>query len=462
MTGIFSKMGGGVVIRFLKMWFGDFDAQELRKYLFLGLIFSLIIGTYWMLRPLKDAFFGGLIVGYGKTEGRSIYLALAKIVSLVLLFPLVTIYGRLVERFRKDQAFYVLAGFYVLCMMLWSLFFMHPTWGLANTVADTWRLSGWLWYVFVESFGSLVVALFWAFTVDISTSQSAKRGFALIVMIGQFGGIVFPLYLLKIPRLVGATSALVVALCGVMMLIALGLFWLFVHTTPQDQMRGYRGRSVEEPSEPPRLLEGLNLLLTHRYLLGIFSLLAFFELIVTVIEFNFKSLVFLEFADATAAGEYLGGYGAAVNTVAFLCLLFGINNIQRWLGLGVALALVPVAVGIAVISFKLFPELDMLFYLMIGSKAVSYSLSSPAIKQLYIPTSEGVKYKAQAWIETFGSRGAKASASLANLTKGILGFTTYLTITVYFSLGLAVIWCLIALSLARRCNEAIEKKELVC
>ena len=212
----------------------------------------------------------------------------------------------------------------------------------------------------------------------------------------------------------------------------------------------------------PGLFEGLKLLLTHKYLLGIFSLIAFFELIVTVIEFNFKSMVFSEFIDAAAAAEYLSDYGAAVNAVAFFCLLFGINNIQRKLGLGVALAFVPVAVGVAVISFKFFPELNMLFYLMVGAKAVSYAVNGPAIKQLYIPTSKEVKYKSQAWIETFGSRGAKASASVANLSKGVLGFATYLTITVCFSLGLAAVWFFVALVLARRCNEAIAKKELVC
>ncbi len=451
-----------MVSRFLRIWFGNFTADELRKYIFLGVIFSFIIGTYWTLRPMKDAFFGSLIVGYGKTDGRAIYLALAKIVSLVLLFPVVTLYGRLVERFKKAHAFYVLTGFYAISMLLWSLFFMHPTWGLTNTVADTWRLSGWLWYVFVESFGSLVIALFWAVTIDISTSKSARRGFALIVMIGQFGGIVFPLLTKRVPRLLGSTSAPVIALCSVMVLITLFLFWLFIKTTPPELMKGYRGTLTEEHEKRPGLLEGLRLLITHKYLLGIFSLIAFFELIVTVIEFNFKSMVFVEFLDATAAAEYLSDYGAAVNAVAFLCLLFGINNIQRRLGLGAALAFVPIAVGVAIVSFKLFPELNMLFYLMVGAKAVSYAVNGPAIKQLYIPTSKDVKYKSQAWIETFGSRGAKASASIANLSKGTLGFATYLTITVCFSLGLAAVWFFVALSLARRCNEAVAKKELVC
>ena len=446
----------------LKVWFGNFDKQELKKYLFLGLIFAFIIGTYWTLRPMKDAFFGSLVIGYGKTDGRSIYLALVKVVSLILLFPVLVLYGKLVEKFKKDQIFYLLVGFYALCMGLWALFFMHPTLGLANSVADTWRISGWLWYVFVESFGSLVIALFWAFTIDISTSQSAKRGFALIVMIGQIGGILLPLYLSKIPRFFGTTSALVVAICGVLTLITLFLFWLFIQITPQDQMEGYHGQKNEKGREKPSLMEGLRLLLTHKYLLGIFSLLAFFEFIATVIEFNFKSLVFIEFSDAAAAAEYLGSYGAAVNLVVFLCLFFGINNIQRRLGLSVALGLVPIAMACAVIAFKWFPMLDVLFYLMIGAKAINYALNGPAIKQLYIPTSKEVKYKSQAWIETFGSRSAKASASLANFSKGILGFSMYLAVTVYFSLGLATVWFFIALFLARRHDKAIEKRELIC
>ncbi len=451
-----------MVVRLLRVWFGDFDKQELKKYLFLGAIFALIIGTYWTLRPMKDAFFGSMVVGYGKTDGRAIYLALAKIVSLILLFPVVMVYGKLVEKFKKDQLFYILTGFYSLAMGLWALFFMHPTLGLANTVADTWRISGWLWYVFVESFGSLVIALFWAFTVDISTSQSAKRGFSLVVMLGQVGGIILPLYLPRIPRYFGTTSAPIIAICGLLTFATLLLFWFFMKTTPKDQMEGYHGRKKDTVEEKPGLMEGLKLLLSHKYLLGIFSLLAFFEFIVTVIEFNFKSLVFSEFSNAAAAGEYLGGYGSAVNLVVFLCLLFGINNIQRWLGLGVALGLVPIIIGCAIISFKLLPVLNMLFYLMIGAKAINYALNGPAIKQLYIPTSKEVKYKSQAWIETFGSRSAKASASLANLSKGVLGFPLYLTITVYFSLGLAAIWFFVALFLARRCDSATSKKEIIC
>lgn len=449
-----------MITRLLGAWFGEFEKNELRKYLFLGFIFLFIVGTYWTLRPLKDAFFGGIVIGYGQTHGQ-IYLALAKIVSLLLLFPAVLVYSYLVERFKKDRFFYMLCSFYVLALIAWWLFWSHPSLGLSNTSANAWRICGWLWYVFVESYGSLVIALFWAFTVDISTSQSAKRGFPLVVLVGQVGGIIFPWFLPQIPRLLGTSSAPVVGMCSVLTLCAIFFFWLFIRTTPADQLEGYHGRHLEKRGNPG-LFEGLRLLVTHRYLLGIFSILAFFEFIVTVIDFNFKTLVFSEFDTTAAASEYLGLYGASVNMVVFLSLLFGISNIQRVLGLRVALGLVPVVIGCAIFAFKLFPVLDVLFCLMVSSKALNYALNSPSIKQLYVPTSTEVKYKSQAWIETFGSRSAKAAASVANLSRGVLGFSLYLAVTVYFSLIVAVVWFVTALFLAKRHEEAVERKELVC
>ena len=51
---------------------------------------------------------------------------------------------------------------------------------------------------------------------------------------------------------------------------------------------------------------------------------------------------------------------------------------------------------------------------MVASKAINYALNSPSMKQLYIPTTKDVRYKSQAWIESFGSRGSKAAGSGIN------------------------------------------------
>jgi len=62
----------------------------------------------------------------------------------------------------------------------------------------------------LKSFGSLVVALFWAFTTDISDPKSAKYGFPLILLVVQLGGVFGP-YLSRLPKIFGTTTAPLVA-----------------------------------------------------------------------------------------------------------------------------------------------------------------------------------------------------------------------------------------------------------
>lgn len=104
---------------------------------------------------------------------------------------------------------------YGVLMVVWGIYFALPGVGLENTVTSPWRFGGWLWYVFVESFGSIVIALFWAFSTDISNPESARRGFPLVCMIGQLDGIIMPYLLKAVPEFLGTSLAPLVALCGV-------------------------------------------------------------------------------------------------------------------------------------------------------------------------------------------------------------------------------------------------------
>ena len=63
-----------------KLTFGEFDPEELKKFLLLGLIFGLIIGVYWTLRPMKDTLFQDIVGGTWQPR--------AKWLSLVVVFPL--------------------------------------------------------------------------------------------------------------------------------------------------------------------------------------------------------------------------------------------------------------------------------------------------------------------------------------------------------------------------------------
>lgn len=448
---------GGFFIGFLKKWFGDFTKAELRRYAVLGVIFAFIIGTYWTLRPLKDSIFGSIV-------GGEHFLAMAKIVSMFLLFPVVAIYSKLLHKFPRHHMIYFMMTVYAVMLVFWGVIFSLPGIGLVNTVTSPWRLSGWLWYTFVESWGSLVVALFWAFVADISDHKSARYGFPLIVLIGQLGGILGPKYLIPLPRFFGFTSS--APLISFLALFAIGVALMvawFLKTTPKEELVGFSGAHTHKAEEEdPGFFEGLKLLLSHKYLLFMFAVLSIFEIISTFIDFNFKTMAIRTITDEMARSAYLGNFASWVNLVTFLFILFGINNIQRWVGVRVALIVTPLVIAVIMVIFNTYYVIDVLFWLGLSAKAINYALNGPTFKQLYVPTSQDVKYKAQAWIETFGSRGAKASSSSLNAFSKVLGLNLYLALIFYASMGMLAIWVIFGLYLGKQYNQAIKENRVVC
>jgi AAA family ATP:ADP antiporter len=130
----------------------------------------------------------------------------------------------------------------------------------------------------------------------------------------------------------------------------------------------------------------------------------------------------------------------------------------------------PVIVGLALFGFLSMNSLSFLFYLMVGSKAINYALNGPALKQLYIPTTPDVKFKAQAWIETFGSRASKEAGSLFNMLLAplqrafgeVVGRSHYLMMSGFFGFPLLALWFVVAIFLGRTFKRAVHEKKVVC
>lgn len=449
--------------------FGDFEKEEFKKFLKMGLIFLLIIGVYWSLRPLKDAVFISLI--------DRLQLPYAKTISVISLLFFIMFYTKLIERHSKEKMLKLLPAFYGICILIFSgimLFAQGPKEEILARTGFVWFLTkalGYIWYLFVESFGSLVVALFWAFSTDSTEATSAKRGFPLVYLFGQLGGIIFPYTIGGLPhRLHFTTDALSIAILGLLTLLIIPLVNYLIRTTPYNLMVAFQGKNETKiKKEEPGFLEGLKLLLKHKYLLGIFCVNFVYEIIVTIFDFNFK-LAAAEQYSGTALSNYLSLFASSVNIISASCLILGISNITRFLGIPVALVMMPLIVGSALVGFLSFNSLTFLFILMVGSKAINYALMGPALKQLYIPTTVDVRFKAQAWIETFGSRSSKETGSvfnmlLAPLQKGfgaVAGRSYYLITSAAVCFPLIGLWIITALFLGRKFKKAIKDKEVIC
>ncbi|MDB6080924.1 MAG: hypothetical protein JWO53_196, partial [Chlamydiia bacterium] len=134
--------------------FGDFEKEEFKKFLRMGSIFALVIGIYWTLRPLKDAIFIQLVDQYS--------LPYAKTLSVLALLPLVMLYTKLLEKTSREKMLHLLPAFYGTTILGFAaLLFLIQ--GSPDHLASKSTLFligtkalGYLWYLFVESFGSLV------------------------------------------------------------------------------------------------------------------------------------------------------------------------------------------------------------------------------------------------------------------------------------------------------------------
>ncbi len=448
--------------------FGIFEKEEFKKFLKMGAVFALIIGIYWTLRPLKDAVFIQMV---GKFQ-----LPFAKTVSVLALLPLVICYTKLIEKTSREKMLFILPVFYGASLLLFSLLILGFQSPVEPTASFLWiasrRIIGYLFYVFVESFGSLVVALFWAFATDTTDPVSAKRGFPLVVAIGQLGGIACPYGIGGLPcRLHLTTDALSLALLGCLTFCIAYLVRYVLRSTPSRLMASLAGPTAPQShrEEEPGFLEGLKLLLKNRYLLGIFAVNFIYEVVITIFDFNFKIAASQQYSGVYLS-NYLSLYGSSVNIVSLSCLLLGISNVTRFLGIGFALAAMPLIVAFALVGFLSLDSLAFLFILMVGSKAVNYALNGPALKQLYIPTSPDAKFKAQAWIETFGSRSSKQAGSMFNMSLAPLqtafgsaiGRSHYLALSGILCFPLLALWLATAIFLSRSFQRAVQTNRAIC
>src|SRR5690606_771053 len=130
-----------------------------------------------------------------------------------------------------EKMLLILPAFYGLSILCFSALIMAAQ--ASGSTSYAICALGYTWYLFVESFGSLVVALFWAFAADTTEPTQAKRGFPLVVAIGQFGGIFLPYGIGGMPhRLHLSTDFLSIVCLGLLTLLIIPQVRYFLRATP--------------------------------------------------------------------------------------------------------------------------------------------------------------------------------------------------------------------------------------
>lgn len=454
-------------------FYPDLNKDEIEKFSYLSLTLFLIIGSYWLVRLLKTAVFMKIAfpesLGWAAEQGR-LFQPLAKAYSPFVVLALVMVYSKLVDLVPKHVLFYIICTFYSLIFgLIGGTLFVHNYYGDAYLGRTFLATVGWSSYFVTETFGSLVVALFWSFTNSICTSESAKSGYPMILACAQFGAILGSMLLL------GSIDFwklyLVVAVCVFLVVIVIARF---MKAVPASQMVGNKQAAATEKKQEgfiEGLTIGIKLIATRPYIFGILIVSTIYEVISQIIEFQMQTQAHKvpEFATALGFAKFQGYYGTASNILSFLMALLGTSYLIKRFGLRFGLLFYPVCLCLAfsfLFGFYTFGMptsgqlLAALFVTMMIAKGLGYAVNNPVKEMMYIPTSKDVKFKSKGFIDVFGGRTAKSGGGLIN---NMFKFDPH-SLMVYgtmISFGLTGIWLLAAIFVGRKNAQLIEDNEIV-
>ena len=451
----------------VQFFYPDIKKDDIKKVGLLGIAFLFTVGAYWLLRLLKDIVLLTLAfpvsLGWSPDEGRLMW-PIAKMLSPWVVLVAVMIYTKLVDMFEKHKLFYIIVSFYtVMFSLIACVVFAQSTYGPEFVGRDILKYTGFANYLLTESLGSVLVALFWSFTVSSTTSDQAKRTFPFIVALGQLGSIsCSALLLFSIPT----WKLYIIAIACL-----IGLFLAIRHlmaVIPADQMKSDK----EEKKSKPDMLGGVKLLFTEPYLMGVLVVSTFYEIAGTIVDYQMKSQALLS---GVNFDWFQGVYGTSVNVLAFAMALLGTSKLMKTFGIRICLLVYPISFAVMLSGLYVFyvsglgTSLQLLwatFAVMLVVKAASYAVNNPIKEMMYIPTSKDAKFKAKGIIDMLGGRTAKMSGSQIGGALNVKGnpLASIHNLMLYGSLiGLGVIgvWVVAALYVGNKNQKLVKSGETI-
>ena len=445
----------------------DLNKEETQKVFLLGLTFLFIMGSYWLLRLLKDAVLYKLAfpisLGYSADEGR-LWVPFVKSVSPWLVFGVVIVYTKLIDMFEKYKLFYIIVSFYTLIFSaIGSVLFMQATYGDAFVGATILKYTGVCGYLLTESFGSVVVALFWSFTISSTTSDQAKSSFPFIVALGQLGSIggssllliknlpTWPLYIVAVSLLLG---------------LILTIKYL-VANIPASQMKSDK----EEKKKKPDMLGGVKLLFTKPYLMGVLVVSTFYEIAGTIVDYQMKSQASI--IDGINFNWFLGVFGVSVNVLAFVMALLGTSKLMKKYGIRICLLVYPVSFAVALVCLYGYylhvPSAMNLLWATFGVMLIvkaGLAVYIPVKEMMYIPTSKDAQFKTKIIVHVIGIRLGNSTGSFiikllsvkGNFALTIQNLMTYGSL---ICLGVIGAWLLAAIYVGNKNKKLVDNNQVV-
>jgi AAA family ATP:ADP antiporter len=206
------------------------------------------------------------------------------------------------------------------------------------------------------------------------------------------------------------------------------------------------------------VMSGFVKTLSSPYLLntGIFLLL--YAITSTLLYFDQATIVSRSFTERGAQTSLFASIDLAVNVLTLVMQIFFTGRIVRWLGVGMALALLPAVSMLGFGVLAVLPTLAAIVAFQVLRRAGNFALTRPAREVLFTVVPREDRYKAKAFIDTAVYRtgdqvGAWSYAAIGAAGIGVAG-------AAFIAVVLSALWLVNSLWLGKR-QEVLAKEQAV-
>ncbi|MDX1632008.1 MAG: Npt1/Npt2 family nucleotide transporter [Thermoanaerobaculia bacterium] len=339
-------------------------------------------------------------------------LPVAYLLVAVCSYPLLRLYSRLADRMPRTRLVVVTSLVIALSMGLFWWLYQFP-----------WSWVPIAFYVWVSLVIVMMVSQFWSFSNLVLDARQAKRLFGFVGAGGLLGGIAGGQVARFATRLVGTRYALIVGTVLLLAFVAILVVVGRIRPSTEPETGGSSGMGKLD-----RAKGGFDALRESRHLRLIAALMLLTIMVAQVVDLQFNWAVEEATTNLDQATAFFGNFFSVMGISALIFQLLFTARIHRFLGVGVAMRILPVTMGVgtaALLLAALFPGplvVAAALILKIGENGLRYSLDQATRELLYLPVPAGVRVKAKAFIDVFVQRGAKGLAAvlLLPVTFGVI------------------------------------------
>ena len=333
------------------------------------------------------------------------YVVLASIVLIALLMQFYSKLGRLMPgRWIIPVTQAVMVG---LLVLFWTLYADPATQSDARPV-ETSAFQGWVataLYWFGQIYAILLITQFWTLANLIFDPRQAKRLFGFIGAGSSLGGLVggsLPAFFVQTlgSRHLLLVSAVVLGCCTLVVIAIV------------SRARGVDLRGLETASEEKGVgtQQALRMLRESKHLQIIAVVIGLTSIGAGLVDqqLNMATEAFKGRNQIDAMTAVLGQVRVYVSGIGFLIQMFLTTRIQRFLGVGFALMLLPLGFGVMAVIILLNAALWAPMFARVMDQSLRYTVDKTSREILFLPLPDAIKNKAKPFVDVTADRFARA------------------------------------------------------